>query len=53
MKNDFFDPKMKVLLYIWIINCLLIIFCKYSVVPERYCFDGKRINYCTGKKNEK
>ena len=51
MQNKFFDAKMKVLLYIWIINCLLIIFGKYSVVPESYCFDGKKLTYCTG--NEK
>jgi hypothetical protein len=51
--NKFFDFKMKVITFIWVLNCLIIIFVKYSVVPETYCYDGNKIVYCTELKDEK
>lgn len=51
--NSFFDLKLKIILWIWIINCIIIIFAKYSVVPDTYCYRDKKFTYCTGKENEK
>jgi hypothetical protein len=53
MDNKFFDAKMKVLVYIWIMNCLVIIFAKYSVMPETYCYIKDKLTYCNGRRHEK
>jgi hypothetical protein len=52
-ENSFFDLKLRIVLWIWIVNCIIIIFAKYSVVPDRYCYRDKKFTYCTGRENEK
>lgn len=52
-QGSFFDFKIKILLYVWIINCLIIIFAKYSVIPDRYCYVNGKYTHCTGRESEK
>lgn len=54
MKPDsFFDFKVRALLYLWILNCIVIIFAKYSVVPDTYCYRNKQFTHCTGIEDER